>query len=169
VCAGNDDTVVVAWADYREGVSRVYYRRSLDGGDTWEGSFSGDPLLTGSAVSSSKLHDFHPQLVSNPDGVIGCAFYEFGPMPDRQLINVVMVASSDDGASFKDRVTVTDGPWDPTVDAPLSHGKATTTFIGDYFGLAASSLGFFPFWTDTRTGVQEMFTAQVVLSDNDDD
>jgi hypothetical protein len=169
VCAGNDDTVVVAWADYREGVSRVYYRRSLDGGDTWEGSFSGDPLLTGSAVSGSKLHDFHPQLVSNPDGVIGCAFYEFGPMPDRQLINVVMVASSDDGASFKDRVTVTDGPWDPTVDAPLSHGKATTTFIGDYFGLAASSLGFFPFWTDTRTGVQEMFTAQVVLSDNDDD
>jgi hypothetical protein len=90
-------------------------------------------------------------------------------MPEKQLINVIMAASGDDGASFKDRVTVTERPWDPTVDAPLSHGKATTTFIGDYFGLAASSLGFFPFWTESRTGVQELFTAQVAVGDNDDD
>jgi hypothetical protein len=164
VCTGSNHTVVVAWADYREGVSRVYFRRSRDGGTTWEGPLSGQALLVGPLVPDANLHDFHPQLASNPDGVIVCAFYEYGPMPDKNLINVVMAASTDDGASFTERVTVTDRPWDPSVDAPLSHGKATTTFIGDYFGLAASSLGFFPFWTDTRTGVQEIFTARVSIS-----
>jgi hypothetical protein len=164
VCTGNDHTVVVAWADYREGVSRVYYRRSRDGGTSWEGPLSGQPLLVGPLVTDANLHDFHPQLASDPDGVIGCACYEYGPMPDKNLINVVMAVSSDDGATFAERLTVTDRPWDPAVDAPLSHGKATTTFIGDYFGLAASSLGFFPFWTDTRTGVQEIYTARVSVS-----
>jgi hypothetical protein len=62
-----------------------------------------------------------------------------------------------------DRATVTDMPWDPTVDAVWAHGNQNLTFIGDYFGLGASRLGFFPFWMDTRTGTQEMFTARVAV------
>ena len=57
---------------------------------------------------------------------------------------------------------MTDYPWDPPlVGAPLSHGDPDVTFIGEYFGLDASPLGFFSFWTDTRTGMQEIFTARV--------
>ena len=33
--------VIFAWADYREDVSRTYYRHSTDGGNTWEGRPSG--------------------------------------------------------------------------------------------------------------------------------
>lgn len=164
VAVGPNGSVVVAWADYREGVSRIYHRHSHNGGHTWEGHASGVPLLTRAAASAANLHDFHPQLATTPDGLIGCAFYEFGPMPTKPLINVEMVASHDGGKTFADRVTVTDHPWDPAVDAPDSHGKPTTTFIGDYFGLAASQLGFFPFWTDTRTGIQEIFTARVSVN-----
>jgi hypothetical protein len=101
-----------------------------------------------------------------PDGRIGCAFYEFGPkwafwrwppwVPSL-LIDVVIAISTDNGATFSSRETVTDQPWDPAIDAPWAHGHPNVTFIGDYFGLAASSLGFFPFWTDTRTGMQEIF------------
>jgi hypothetical protein len=58
---------------------------------------------------------------------------------------------------------VTDRAWDPTVDAPWSHGDASTTFIGDYFGLDASSNGFSVFWTDTRTGIQEMFYGSAMI------
>lgn len=166
-CVGRADTVVVAWPDYRDGVSRVYYRHSADGGTTWTGPGSGQPLLTGGVVSEPTLHDFMPQLASMPNGDIGCAFYEFGPTPTENLINVVMAVSTDDDAtSFPNRVTVTDTAWNPAVDAPLSHGRPTTTFIGDYFGLAASALGFFPFWTDTRTGIQEIFTARVSINPN---
>ena len=167
VCCGSGNNVVVAWADLRESVSRIYYRNSSNGGSTWAGPASGQPLLTGAVVSGSQMHDFHPQLASTPAGVIGCAFYEFGPTGGgefpSQLINVFLAASIDNGASFPNRALVTDRPWDPTVDAPLSHGDPTTTFIGEYFGLGASRLGFFPFWTDTRTGVQEIFMSRLAV------
>ncbi len=32
------------------------------------------------------------------------------------------------------------------------------SFIGEYFGLDASAKGFYPVWTDTRTGIQELWT-----------
>jgi hypothetical protein len=159
ICAGLASVVTVAWADYRDGVSRIYYRRSLDGSATWDGPGSGQLMI----ASGTKLHDFHPQLAVNQVGTILCSFYEFGPMPTQNLINVMAAVSGDLASSFGYRVTVTDQPWDPAVNAPRSHGKATTTFIGDYFGLAASPDGYFPFWTDTRTGIQEIFCTRVQI------
>jgi hypothetical protein len=49
------------------------------------------------------------------------------------------------------------------VGAPLVHGKSGLTFIGEYFGFDASSLGFTMRWTDTRTGMQELFSATLVV------
>ncbi len=120
-------------------------------------------------LSESDQQDFHPQLISTPSGEIGCAFYEFGPkgrsgIPpvwENSLIDVIMAISLDNGQTFSPRLTVTEYPWDPAVGAPLSHGDPDVTFIGEYFGLDASNLGFFPLWTDTRTGMQEIFTARV--------
>jgi hypothetical protein len=169
-CVGAGSTVIFAWADYREGISRIYYRRSIDGGNTWEGPASGQPLFTGDMAGlASDQQDFHPQLISTPSGAIGCAFYEYGPKGrsgsplvwENSLIDVIFAISLDDGQTFSRRVTVTDYPWDPAVGAPLSHGDPDVTFIGEYFGLDASVLGFFPLWTDTRTGMQEIFMARV--------
>lgn len=151
------NTVVVAWADFRETVSRIYFSRSTDGGDTWS-SASGQPLLTASIPSN--FQHFHPQIITDPNGVIACTFYEFGPKPTTPTIDVIVAQSFDGGATFN-HFTVTDQPWDPTVDAPLSHGDANLTFIGDYFGFDSSTKGFYPLWTDTRTGIQELFTAIV--------
>ena len=36
-----DHPILLAWADMREGRSRIYYRRSVDNGITWEGPPSG--------------------------------------------------------------------------------------------------------------------------------
>ena len=157
-CAGSANTVVVAWADMREGSSRIYYRRSLDGGVTWAGSVYGDKLLT--QFISSSLHQFHPQIVSRPNGVIVCSFYEVGPkgLSGKMLIDVGLSYSYTNAFQFNNYSIVTDQPWDPAVDAPLSHGDPHVTFIGDYFGLDASSKGVYPLWTDTRTGIQELFT-----------
>jgi hypothetical protein len=92
--------------------------------------------------------------------VVGCTYYEFGPKPSQYLIDVIISQSFDKGASF-DYFVVTDQPWNPTVDAPLAEAFPDTTFIGDYFGLDASVQGFIPLWTDTRTGIQELWTAIV--------
>jgi hypothetical protein len=154
-------TVVVAWDDYREGPSRIYYALSNDGGMTWTTGAAGQPLLT--VPIPNNFQHFFPQISENPGGTIGCAFYEFGPKPATDLIDVIFAQSLDGGASFTPFV-VTDQPWDPTVDAPWVHHEdgtaidSSVTFIGDYFGIDASNLGFYPLWTDTRTGVQELFT-----------
>ena len=151
-------TVTVAWSDFRDGVSRIYFARSTDGGGTWTTGPSGEPLL-GAWIPANFQH-FHPQIIVDPNGVIGCSFYEFGPKPTTPLIDVIMAQSFDGGASFN-HFTVTDQAWNPAVDAPWSHGNSSVTFIGDYMGLDASVRGFYPLWTDTRTGIQELFTAVV--------
>lgn len=165
-CVGRNDEIMVAWADGREtdGMgnhpSRIYYRRSIDGGVTWLGSASGDPLLGNNASISKAMYHFHPQIINRPNSdQVGCTFYEFGPKTGgKALIDTMIAYSLNNGGSFGNALVVTDAPWDPLVDAPWSHGDPQVQFIGDYFGFDASNVGFYPLWTDTRTGIQELFT-----------
>jgi hypothetical protein len=150
--------LTVAWDDFREGVGRIYYALSPDRGASWTTGASGAPMLT--EAIPANFHHFFPQIITDPNGVIGCTFYEFGPKPMAPLIDVMMAESYDHGASFQ-HFTVTDRAWDPAVDAPLARGNPNVTFIGDYFGIDASGRGFYPLWTDTRTGIQELWTAIV--------
>jgi len=148
--------VLVAWADNREGHSRIYYAISNNKGSSWTTPPSGKPLLKDVPFDPNMFH-FHPQIVFRPDGVVGCAFYEFGPKPVTPKIDTRMTLSFDNGASFRLLGTVTDQPWDPSIDAPLAHGDPNLTFIGEYFGLDANKDSFYPLWTDTRTGIQELW------------
>jgi hypothetical protein len=155
--AAHGDIVLVAWSDYREGAARIYYVRSVDGGNTW--STASGQLLDTTPVPSG-FHHIMPQMVVDQLGVFGCVYYEFGPKPTKMLIDVVLSLSLDLGETF-DRSVLTTQPWDPTVDAPWARGNSQVTFIGDYMGLDVSSRGFQPVWTDTRTGIQELFTTTV--------
>lgn len=160
--ASRGGITLVAWAEWAQEASgghasRIYYVRSTDGGTTWS-TPSGAPLLAQSFPST--VHHVMPQMVVDAAGVFGCVYYEFGPKPDNMLIDVVLSLSFDGGLTFG-RDVVTDQPWDPAVDAPWSHGDSAVTFIGDYMGLDASPQGFQPLWTDTRTGIQGLFTATV--------
>jgi hypothetical protein len=44
------------------------------------------------------------------------------------------------------------------VNAPFSDGDPKVHFIGEYFGVDAGAEDFAVLWTDTRTGVQELFS-----------
>ena len=178
-CALPDNRFVVAWADMREGLSRIYYRVAEKGGSIWKGSNSGEPLIPWFHADKD-LHHFHPQLISTWSGgtsprdlwpptdndtslgtVVGCAFYEFGPKDGKYLIDTRIAASYSLSDGFGYIHTITDKPWDPAVNAPWSHGNRNETFIGEYFGFDASYDKFFVVWTDTRTGVQELFFDEV--------
>jgi hypothetical protein len=159
-CAGTGKDLFVAWADMREGRSRIYYRHSSNGGTTWLGPASGQPLLPNSAYGPR--HCFHPQIVCTDTGVVGCAYYTFGQAATgAYLIDVDLAASWDGGNTFDPPVTVSDAGWDPLVNAPKSHGDAAVDFIGEYFGMDAGYSEFALLWTDTRTGVQELRSAVV--------
>jgi hypothetical protein len=58
------------------------------------------------------MQDFHPQIATAPSGEIGCVFYEYGPTGGGEfppnLINVYLAVSTDNGATFTNRVVVTD-------------------------------------------------------------
>ena len=153
---------IVAWSDFREGAARIYYRTSANAGASFDGPENGQPLI-GNPWADPNLHHFHPQIVCTGSGVIGCAYYEYtykgedGP----NLIDVKLKASFDKGKTFVKTITVTENPWDPKIDAPFSLGDKLVTFIGEYFGLDAHDKGFDVLWTDTRTGVQELFYDRV--------
>jgi hypothetical protein len=134
---GPDGSLLYAWADYREGVSRIYYRRSTDGGDHWRGPSSGEPLLHGGVSSGADQHDFQPQLTRLPQGELCCTFFEYGPKPvsgdsaavshghaerltgEQRLIDLVMVVSRDNGNTFSQRMVLSENAWDPQMDVPL--------------------------------------------------
>jgi hypothetical protein len=105
------------------------------------------------------VQQFHPQIVADANGVVACAFYEFGLYPPSSTYRVKtrIIGSFDAGASFGLPADVTDQPWDPAINAPWAHFIPSDTFIGEYFGLDGGQDGFAVIWTDTRTGVQELF------------
>jgi hypothetical protein len=77
-------------------------------------------------------------------------------------IDVKLAESYDSGETFGHFITLTDRPWDPLLNAPFAHGDSSVQFIGEYFGLDAHEKFFTLMWTDTRTGVQEMWSDQVL-------
>jgi hypothetical protein len=149
----NQSKIAVAWADYRENVTRIYYTLSDDNGDTWP-VHSGIPLLPAFS-SSERFHDFHPQIIATGNGVIGCSFYRY--YESSALIDVMFTASFDGGQSFWFPEAINKNPWNPAINAPWSHGHSNKTFIGDYFGLDADEENFHVLWTNTKDGVQELY------------
>jgi hypothetical protein len=160
MAATKDNHVVIAWADMREGVSRIYQVWSTDSGNNWQGGAAGQQLLPNYPVDQQ--HHFHPQLSTADPRTLGCAFYEFGPKPMAMGIDVRLTTKAPFDTAFVAPGTVTDQPWDPAVAAPFSHGDTNVTFIGEYFGLAGTSGELVPVWTDTRTGAQDLFCAVVL-------
>lgn len=155
---------IVAWADARNEFTRIYYRIRSDSG-TWLGDDGGQPLLGGIGLSdATPVQHFHPQLAVTPNGLVGCAFYEFGQSSDEIFrIAVKLVSTATFTSNFAFLATVTEKPWDPLVDAPFSHSPPdqSVTFIGEYFGLDVSGEDFCVLWTDTRTGHQELWFSRV--------
>jgi hypothetical protein len=154
-CTVGSSVVLVAWADMREGRSRIYYRRSVDRGATWLGPAEGQPLLP--QVTYGDTHCFHPQIIATQTGVVACAFYTFGLEAQHYVIRVQLAVSWDYGVTFPYFITVTDRSWDPLINAPGAHGNPNVHFIGEYFGLDAGVDHFALLWTDTRDGVQELY------------
>lgn len=153
-CTYNTDKLIVAWADYRNNVSRIYYKKGSYDDSSWNPSSSGEQIFNYGS-SSIRYHDFHPQIIANGNNVIGCSFYRY--YESSKLIDVMFTASFDGGESFWIPVKINSSPWDPAINAPNSHGDVNTTFIGDYFGIDADLDDFFILWTNTKDGVQELY------------
>jgi hypothetical protein len=131
----------------------------------------GKPLLAGALKPLPAQHDFQPQLASTQAGEIGCAYYEFGPRgPDEfppLLIDALLVVSTNGGGYFPQsrrhhRKTMGSQGGCSPLPRPAEHNLHR-----DYFGLAASTLGFSPLFLSTITGIQEMYVARLFVNPTD--
>ena len=161
--------VLVAWAERRNGAARIYYVVTRDG-DRWITGPAGEGIPLRPDATDPSEHHIHPRLALMPNGVVACTYYRYRYANGTRRMDVVLDASWDMAATeywsmanptFSASAVVTDQPFDPEVGAQAGPGGGSVEFFGDYFGLAASQLGFYPLWTDTRTGAQEIFTAQI--------
>lgn len=144
----------LAWADRRYGDADVLLTTSKDGGRTWSA-----PLRVNDDAMKNGAQQFQPQLAVAPDGVVSVSFFDTRRDQQHKLIDVYLAQSIDHAASFLPNVRVTTQNWDPAIDAPTDANGLK--FIGDYQGLAADNAFAHPFWNDTRTGSQQIFTAAV--------
>ena len=144
----------VTWADKRTGDSDILFAASSDQGRTWSA-----PARVNDDATRDGANQFQPQLAVAPNGVVTVSFFDTRRDSHHHMIDVYLAQSVDGGASFLPNVRVTSQSWDPAVDAPVD--GSGLQFIGDYQGLAVSNQFALPFWNDTRTGSQEIFTALV--------
>ena len=156
--ASEADLVYLAWDSKESDTSAtIRYNYSVDGGVTWHEPTKGTPLVT----PNDGQYLFQPQVaIGGEFGGIAISYYLFDAATAK--IDVYVTATLRPGGVWQ-TVKLTQYPWDPKVDAILQHGVHSfgLTFVGDYFGLAQCSRGFYPLWMDTRTGIAEMYTARV--------
>jgi len=121
--------------------------RSDDGGASWQEAAS--------AAAGART----PAIAVSAAGVVGLAWYDSRRDPRGGCFDVFFSASVDGGRSFLPAVRVT-----PETSCPLAgRNRAVASrwpFGGDYSGLAAAADGSFRIlWSDSRSGVDQVWTA----------
>jgi hypothetical protein len=152
-CDPNTGQLYITWSDLATGYADILFSTSINHGQTWSA-----PLRVNDDAPRTGAEHFQPQMAVAPDGVISISFFDTRVDPQHRLIDVFLAQSINHGASFLPNLRVTTRSWDPTVDAPFD---GVSQFIGDYQGLAVDNQFVHPFWNDTRTSAQEIFTAAV--------
>ena len=152
-CDPHTGQLYIAWSDKGKDAD-ILFSTSKDGGKTWS-----VPVRVNDDPMNDGANQFQPQLVVAPDGVVSVSFFDTRLDPRHGLIGIYLAQSIDKGASFLKNVRVTTESWNPELGAPIDENGAQ--FIGDYQGLAADNTFAHPFWNDTRTGKQEIFTAAI--------
>jgi BNR repeat protein/BNR/Asp-box repeat protein len=144
-------TLYVAWTDERGGHAVVVLAQSDDGGQTWS---KPRPVALRSFDDT-----FMPAVAISSSGTVVVSYFARHLSATVQTIDGYLVRSTDRGSTFTAPQRITSKSWDPSLDAPVP--DRDETFIGDYQGLVVDGSLAIPFWNDTRTGRQEIYTAAI--------
>ena len=150
--------VNAVWADVRSGRSQIYEAHSVDGGMTWSAP---QVVSDDSARASGGPDDFMPTIAVNRDGVVGVLWYDRRENEDNHGYYPRFAASTDGGRTWSPSVRISEKPN----SVPASHGQFDFAVTGgDTAGLTATPDGHFhAAWIDNRTGVQQVWTAIIIV------
>ncbi len=123
--------VYMIYADQPGANSQVEFTRSADGGATFS-----SPIAINDSAAGQR---FFPALAVDPSGALHMSWFDTRNSPsDASLYDVYATFSRNDGATFASNAQVT----------AASANAGTTTFIGDYAGIAAAGGFAHPVWTN---------------------
>jgi hypothetical protein len=157
--------LAVAGLEPREAGGAPAVLRSDDGGASWWASARPATAASAVAVADDQLAAGRrartPAIAVSAAGIVGLAWYDTGRDPRGECFDVDFSASLDGGRTFLAPVRVT-----PEMSCPPSgQDRAVATrwpYGGDYSGLAAAADGRFRvFWSGSRAGVGQVWTAAV--------
>lgn len=183
------DRLYAAWQDVSSGRVQILFAYSSDGGKTWaEPRVIDDDQPFNVLDPAAGPDDFMPTLAVNRSGVVGIMWYDRRDNPDNLGWHVRFRASLDGGETFGPSVRISEAPsrfgkrerwpvyyWQPVAGGgtpQASGGLLRLTFEiegqhfngGDYAGMAADAGGdFHPFWVDNRTGIPQVWTADIAV------
>ena len=146
----NASRVYVAWQScLPSGASDILLAHSTDGGKSWS-----SPVTVNDDQSVANRDEFFPQLTVDDKGDVLVMFGDTRSSimnaDGHYLYDIYLGESVDVGQHLLTNIRVTTQSLDPDVYGP------TYEFIGDYFGIAPAAT---PAWTDTRTGIEDIFAA----------
>jgi hypothetical protein len=144
--------VYVAWAD-EIGIGMgpdILFSRSIDGGQTWS-----QPIRV--SDDTNKEYQWFPWMSVDPQGNIDVVFSDRRDAPASTQYHTYHARSTDGGLSFGPNFRVTD------VISDSEDSGFMIPFIGDYNGITSTANTVHPFWTDTREGNAEGYTAAITI------
>ncbi|MDB4908895.1 MAG: hypothetical protein JWO05_3679 [Gemmatimonadetes bacterium] len=153
------------WVCNTRAFDRIYLHASGDRGERWT-----DPMaVNGSADREPYVRT--PSVAVNNQGIVAVSWYDARGTGSRyrgiyRCQNLWFTASGDGGRTFASPVKVSSAPNCP--DTP-GNGEAGRRWPagGDYHGLAAGADGRFHLvWADSRSGVYQLRTATIRVSDS---
>jgi hypothetical protein len=169
------DRLYVVWPDGRAGRSQIMLSYSSDKGETWSA-----PKAIDDPPSSSDRprgpDSSMPAVGVNKDGIVGVSWYDRREASDNRAWRCRFSASLDGGEAFLPSIAVAEAmylpeenhvpPTPPEILATLtrpSFSQAVFRYTGgDTAGLSVDAAGIFHvFWTDTRTGIAQIWTSAV--------
>jgi len=137
----------------REG-NRVYLLSSADHGEKWSNSLNVNQV-------QDDIKRRTPTVAVNKDGFVAVTWYDYRNDAAGKCWDIYLAASLDGGQTFPPEVRVSTTSSCP--ENPRNAGAAKRWPAGgDYSGLVATSDGLFHvLWSDSRTGIYQLWTAQV--------
>jgi hypothetical protein len=138
---GTLNYVYLNYVDGANSGANISLSRSFDGGFHWTSS---EFISIQPGGTPAPNDQFFPWIDANPAGDLFAIWFDRRNDPNNHDIETFEGVSTDDGATWSN-TDISTAAWNP------DEGFFTTgTFIGDYNGLAASSVAIYPVWTDGR-------------------
>ena len=144
----HNGTLYAVWGDQqpRFGRMHIFFARSSDGGAHWSPRVQLDTTNPNDA--------WQPALsVDQTNGAVTITWYDRRDDPNNRFYQTYYTQSTDGGTTFlRSQAAVATSPSDPTLDC---------LGTGDYMQMTSLDGVAHPFWSDTRNGRNQIFTASV--------